>query len=136
MLVAVLLAGTYFFRNNDYIRQDMTRGQVSSLSTTTRSLIRNLEAERPIVIEAYLSADVPEQYTRTKYDLLARLKEFQSLASRSKVKLDVRIHDNLEPFSEQANIAAKQFGITPQTIRVRERGAFKDVEVILGSCVP
>lgn len=133
MLVAILLAGTYFFRNNDFLRQDMTRGQVSSLSTTTRTLIKDLESERPIVIEAYLSADVPEQYTRTKYDLLARLKEFQSLASRSKVKLDVRIHDNLEPFSEQANIAAKQFGITPQTIRVRERGAFKDVEVILGA---
>ena len=133
MLIAILLAGTYFFRNNDFLRQDMTRGQVSSLSTTTRSLIQNLEADRPIVIEAYLSADVPEQYTRTKYDLLARLKEFQSLASRSKVKLDVRIHDNLEPFSEQANIASKQFGIQPQTIRVRERGAFKDVEVILGA---
>lgn len=133
MLIAILLAGTFFFRNNDLIRRDLTRGQVSSLSGTTRTLISNLEAERPIVIEAYLSADVPEQYTRTKYDLLARLKEFQTLASSSKVKLDVRIHDNLEPFSEQANIAAKQFGIMPQTIRVRERGAFKDVEVILGA---
>ncbi len=74
----------------------MTRGQVSSLSPTTKNLIKNLEADRPIIIEAYLSADVPEQFTRTKYDLLARLKEFQSLASRSKVKLDVRIHDNLD----------------------------------------
>ncbi len=133
MLIAILLAGTYFFRNNDLIRQDMTRGQVSSLSSTTRSLLKNLKSERPIVIEAYLSAEVPSQFTRTKYDLLARLKEFQALASRNKVKLDVRIHDNLEPFSEQASIAAKQFGIVPQTIRVRERGAFRDVEVILGA---
>ncbi len=71
MLIAILLAGTYFFRNNDYLRKDMTQGQVSSLSSTTRNLIKNLEAERPIVIEAYMSADVPEQYARTKYDLLA-----------------------------------------------------------------
>lgn len=133
MLIAILMAGTYFFRNNDFLRRDMTRGQVSSLSEVTRKLIKNLESERPIVIDAYLSAEVPEQYARTKYDLLARLKEFKSLASRSKVKLDVRIHDNLEPFSEDATIAAKQYGITPQSIRVRERGAFKDAEVILGA---
>lgn len=133
MLLAIVLAGTFFFRNNDMLRKDMTRGQVSSLSDTTRHLIRNLEADRPIVIEAYISADVPEQYARTKYDLLARLKEFQSLASRSKVKLDVRINDNLEPFSEEADIAAKQYGIEPQTIRVRERGAFVDQKVILGA---
>lgn len=133
MLLAIVLAGTYFFRNNDFLRQDMTKGHVSSLSDTTRQLIRNLESERPIVIEAYLSADVPEQYARTRYDLLARLKEFQSLASSSKVKLDVRINDNLEPFSEQASIASKQYGIEPQQIRVRERGAFVDQKVILGA---
>jgi ABC-2 type transport system permease protein len=133
MLLAIVLAGTYFFRNNDYFRQDMTKGQVSSLSDTTRRIIRNLETERPIVIEAYLSADVPEQYARTKYDLLARLKEFQSLASSSKAKLDVRINDNLEAFSEEASIASKQYGIEPQTIRVRERGAFVDQKVILGA---
>lgn len=133
MLLALVLAGTFFFRNNDVLRKDMTRGHVSSLSDTTRRLIKNLEADRPIVIEAYISADVPEQYARTKYDLLARLKEFQSLASRSKVKLDVRINDNLEPFSEEADIASKQYGIEPQTIRVRERGAFVDQKVILGA---
>ena len=133
MLLAIVLAGTYFFRNNDYLRKDLTKGQVSSLSDTTRRLIKNLEAERPIVIEAYISADVPEQYARTKYDLLARLKEFKSLASSSKVKLDVRINDNLEPFSEEASIASKQYGIEPQTIRVRERGAFVDQKVILGA---
>lgn len=133
MLLAIVLAGTYFFRNNDLIRKDMTRGHVSSLSDTTRRLIKNLEADRPIVIEAYISAEVPEQYARTKYDLLARLKEFQALASSSKVKLDVTINDNLEPFSEKADIAAKQYGIEPQTIRVRERGAYVDQKVILGA---
>ncbi len=132
-LTAIFLAGTFLFRNNDFIRKDLTRGQVSSLSSTTRNLIKNLDAERPIVIEAFMSADVPEQYAQTKYDLLARLKEFKSLASSSKVKLDVRINDNLEAFSEQASIASKQYGIEPQTIRVRERGAFVDQKVILGA---
>lgn len=133
MLLVIVFAGTYFFRNNDFVRKDMTKGQVSSLSETTRRLIKELESERPIVIDAYLSADVPEQYARTKYDLLARLKEFKSLASSSKVKLDVRINDNLEPFSDEADLAAKQYGIEPQMIRVRERGAFVDQKVILGA---
>jgi ABC-2 type transport system permease protein len=133
MLVAIVLSASYFFRNNDRIRTDLTKGQVSSLSATTRKLILELEPKHPIVIDAYLSGDVPEQYARTKYDLLARLKEFQSLASSRKVQLEVRINDNLEPFSEQASIAEKQYGIQPQTIRVRERGQFVDQKVLLGA---
>jgi ABC-2 type transport system permease protein len=133
LLAVTVFAVSYFFRNNDQ-RKDMTQNQVSSLSPTTKAMIRQLKSERPIVIDAYISADMPVQYAKTRYDLVNLLKEFQALSSRG-VELQVRINDNLEPSSEEARTAVKQYGIEPQMVRVRERGAFKDQKVLLGAAI-
>lgn len=136
MLLAVIVLGaTYFFRNNDRIRYDATQNQVSSLSPATRNIIRQLKPKRPISIEAYISDDIPEQYSKTKYDLVTLLKEFRSLASSRGVELQVNIYDNLDVSSEQAASAQKQYGIEPQVVRVRERGSYKDQQVLLGAAV-
>ncbi len=135
LLSLVVFAVSYFFRNNDRPRQDLTQNQVSSLSPTTMKIIRQLKPERPIVIDAYISADIPEQYAKTKYDLITLLKEFRSLATSRGVDLQVRINDDLEPSSEEAALAEKQYGIEPQMVRVRERGAFRDQKVLLGAAV-
>lgn len=135
LLGLIVFAASYFFRNNDRPRYDATEGQVSSLSPTTKKLIRSLDPQRPIVIDAYISSDIPEQYAKTRYDLVTLLKEFQALASSRKVKLQVQINDNVEPFGEEAQRAEKQYGIVPEIVRVRERGALKDQEVILGAAV-
>ncbi|MFK7735869.1 MAG: Gldg family protein [Pirellulaceae bacterium] len=135
MLAVIVFSASYFFRNNDRPRYDATEGKVSSLSPTTMKLIRGLKPERPIVIDAYISADMPEQYAKSRYDLITLLKEFQALASSRKVKLQVQINDGIEPFSDEAQRAEKQYGITPEVVRVRERGALKDQEVILGAAV-
>ena len=135
LLGLIVFAVSYFFKNNDRPRYDATEGQVSSLSPTTTRLIRALEPERPIVIDAYISSDIPEQYAKTKYDLVTLLKEFQAIASSQRVSLQVQINDNIEPFGEEARSAEKQYGIVPEIVRVRERGALKDQEVILGAAV-
>lgn len=135
MLVVIVFAFSYFLKNYDRPRFDATQGKVSSLSPTTRQVIRQLNPERPIVIDAYISADVPEQYAKTRYDLITLLKEFQAIASSQRVKLQVQINDGLEPSSEVALRAEKQYGIVPEVVRVRERGAYKDQEVILGAAV-
>jgi ABC-2 type transport system permease protein len=136
VLMALIVFGvSYFFRNNDRLRKDLTQNQVSSLSPTTINIIRQLKPERPIVIDAYISADIPEQYSKTKYDLITLLKEFRALATSRGVDLQVRINDELEPSSEEAALAEKQYGIEPQMVRVRERGAFRDQKVLLGAAV-
>lgn len=135
LLLVTVFAISYFLRNNDRLRIDTTEGQVSSLSPTTKNLIRALNPERPIVIDAYISSEIPEQYAKTRYDLVTLLKEFQALASSRKVKLQVQINDNLEPSGEEALRADKQYGIVPEVVRVRERGAFRDQEVLLGAAV-
>lgn len=135
LLAVTVFAVSYFFRNNDRPRYDATQNKVSSLSPTTKNMIRQLKSERPIVIDAYISADMPVQYAKTKYDLVNLLKEFQALSSNRGVELQVRINDNLEPSSEQARTAVKQYGIEPQMVRVRERGAFKDQKILLGAAI-
>ncbi len=135
LLAVVVFAASYFFRNNDRVRYDATAGKVSSLSPMTRNVIRQLEPERPIVIDAYISSDIPERYAKTRYDLISLLKEFQALASSRKVKLQVQINDGIEPTGEEAIRAEKQYGIQPQSVRVREGGAFRDQEIVLGAAV-
>ena len=135
LLAVIVFSVSFFFGNNDRPRYDSTEGQVSSLSNTTKDLIRSLKPERPIVIDAYISSDIPEQYAKTRYDLVTLLKEFQALASSRNVKLQVQIFDNLEPSGEEALSAEKQYGIVPEMVRVRERGAFRDQEVLLGAAV-
>ena len=129
----VIVAGiSLFFRNKDF-RQDATEGQVSSLSPISTKLVREMDPQRPIVVDAFISATIPEVYARTKYDLISLLKEFESVAKGAGVPLEVNIYDNLEVFSEEAKMADQRYGIVPQTVRVRDRGALADQQVILGA---
>lgn len=129
-LVVVLVAGLGFFTDHDWIRKDMTEGQVASLSPKTKELIKGLESEHPIVIDAFIGASVPETYVQTKFNLLSLLKEFDAL---SRGKIEVRLHTNLEPFSEEAALARDRFGIEPTVVNTRSRGTMKSEEVILGA---
>ena len=108
----------------------MTQGKISSLSPDTKRLIRELEPEHTIYVDAFISGEVPEQYVKTRLNLESMLKEFEAMAGG---KILLNIHDNLEPFSEEAALAEEQFGIRPQQIRTRSRGAITDEEVILGA---
>ena len=131
-LVLVLFGTNYFFSNRDFIRIDATRGQISSLSPDTKSLIKGLEAEHDIHIDAFISKEVPELYMKTKLDLVSMLKEFQAM-SGGDTNVVVRIHDNLEPSDDVAALAEDRYGIAAQPVRTRTRGAIKDEEIILGA---
>ncbi len=132
LLVCIVGLGSTFFRNNDRVRADITDGRVSSISSTTRQMIRSLKPEQPIVVDAYISAEVPEIYAKPKYELISMLKEFESEAKAAKIPLEVHIYDNLETISDQAKLAEDRYGITPNQIRVRERGTMADQRILMG----
>jgi ABC-2 type transport system permease protein len=92
--------------------------------------VRNLETERPVVVEAFISQEVPEDFRTTKMNLISLLKEFKSLAGG---KVVVHIHDNLQSSSEEAALAEERYGIEPRTVRTVSRGQFRDQEVMLGA---
>jgi len=131
-LVVVLVGVNLLLERWDVIRLDLTQGQVSSLSRNTRKLLAGLDAQdtRPITIHAYISANMPDEYVKTRYNLVSMLKELKRQAG-SRVRLD--LHENLEPFSEDASNAEERFGIRRQVVRTQSRGAFKEEEFILGA---
>ncbi len=132
-LVLITGGAVVLFRNWDVIRRDVTENKTSSLADATKSLIRNLDAKRPIVIDAFISDEVPEQYARTRYELINLLKEFRSEASKNGRTIEVNLYDNIELFSEEAALAQERFDIVPVTRMVREKGSYQQKQLILGA---
>lgn len=128
-LIGIVFGLTYTLANYDYARLDMTQGDVSSLSPDTIKLVENLNNQYPIVIDAYIGAQLPERYTKTEYNLRSLLKEFKSLAGAG---IQVNIYDNLDRSSEEAREAESQYNITPKRIQYLAKGAIRDEQVILG----
>lgn len=131
-ILGIVIAGSIFFRNKDK-RYDATELKVSSLSDVTTEMIRGMGKDRDVVVDAYISSDVPEMYAKTKYELISLLKEFESTAKGAGVPMQVRIYDSISPSSEEEKQAEQQYGITPQIVRVRERGAIADQPIMLGA---
>ena len=115
-LVVLAFGLTFFFLNHDRVRFDGSSQQVSSLSEDTTTLLAGINSDQTILIEAFISRKIPEDYAKTKLDLISKLNEFKARAGSN---VDVRIYDNLEPFSDEAIRAEEQYGIQPATVLIR-----------------
>ena len=132
--VSVVLIVQYSFLNR--ARIDISDRSVSTLSPSTLNLLNDLsdqdESQPPIKITAYIGSDIPSEFVRTKYDLVNLLREFDALGG-NRVKVD--LYQGIEPFSEQAVLASKRYGIRPQKFTTQSRGATRQAEVIMGVAV-
>lgn len=127
-MVITLGSLTYFLTNHDF-RYDATEEKVSSLSPDTIAILKQLDPRHPIEIQAFISRDVPESHIQTKYNLQTMLREFESYSK----SITVRIHDDLQPFSEQTQLASDRFRITARPLQSRTRGVLKTEDVIMGA---
>ncbi len=127
-LVAVVVSLNVFLTHHDSLRADVTSEKLNSLSSQSRELIANLDSARPVVVEYFVSPNVPENYVQTRLNLINTLREFQALGGD---KLRVIRHD-VEPFSEEATRAEQQFGIKPVPVEWRTRGARTRDEIFMG----
>ena len=132
-LIAITTSCVILVRNWDFVRQDLTEGQVSSLAPATKQLIRELDGDRPVVIDAFISKDIPEVYARTRYELINLLKEFRSEAAKRNRTIEVNLYDDIELFSDDAALAAERFGIQPVSRMVREKGTAQQKQLIMGA---
>ncbi len=132
-LVVMTVALVVTFRNWDFLRHDTTEGKVSSLAPATKKLIRELDSNQPIVIDAFISTDVPEIYARTRYELVNLLKEFRAEAAKGGRTIEVNLYQDIELFSDDAALAEERFGIEPVSRIVREKGTQKQKQFILGA---
>ncbi|MBW3539793.1 MAG: Gldg family protein [Planctomycetes bacterium] len=109
------------------VRADMTAENLYSLSGTTRTLIDKIDNKRPVTIQAFLSQDVPTEYTTVRRRLIGLLRQYDQLGGG---RIEVRFVD-VEPFSTEAE-QARAYGIEPQRlVEIREGRRFEQ-NVYLG----
>jgi len=114
----VVLAG------RTHARLDLTAGKLYSLSPQTRALLAAIPADRPVIVQAFVSADMPEQLVQTRENLLGILREIEA---RGGARATVSIEDT-EPYSEQARLARERYNIGPRSLSDTSGGeALRDV---------
>ncbi|GAA5508652.1 Gldg family protein [Novipirellula caenicola] len=128
--VAAVLGCATAWAGYSALRVDATSQRLFSLSPTTKSILAKLESERPIEIQAFLSPEVPREYTETRKRLVGLLRQFDELGGKN---LAVRYVD-VEPFSPQAE-EAEHFGIEPVQVMTERDGRRSEVDVYLGAVV-
>jgi ABC-2 type transport system permease protein len=128
--IAVVLSCVTAWAGYGAFRADATRERLFSLTAATKDILKELDSERPIEIQAFLSPDVPREYVETRKRLVGLLRQFDELGGKN---LDVRYVD-VEPFSQQAE-EAEHFGITPVGLMTEVDGRRSEAEVFLGAVV-
>ncbi len=129
-LVAIAVSLTLVFTRYD-ARADVTYERLTDLSPKTKDLLKKLEPKDKVLIEAFVSPDMPESFVQTRMDLVNTLREIES---RSNKKIEVLIHDT-EPYSEAAQRAETQYDIKGERVDVRTSGAMTVKDVYLGVAV-
>ena len=94
------------------VRLDATEERLHTLSPVTRQLVKEIPADRPVYIEAYVSPSVPREFVETKSNLVNTLKELAALGG-NRVRLNIV---ETKRFSPEAREAEKRFGITARNV--------------------
>ena len=125
LVIAVLSLNVFFERRP--LRADVTSERLSSLSSSTRKMLEELEPKRPVQIEAFISPTVPESYVQTRLNLLAMLRELDSLGGEN-VRVQIR---DTERYSEEAADAESLYAISPRQVPTTSRGVFSVEHVFM-----
>ena len=136
MVMAIVVAGVLIVQYSplNQARVDISEKKINTLTDETKSILEGLASDdspnaQPINIEAYISDNIPSEFVKLKYDLKNLLRAFDV---RGGTRINVTLHQDVRPYSPEAILAEKKYGIRPVTVRSESRGAVKEEEVILG----
>ncbi|MFC1730974.1 Gldg family protein [candidate division KSB1 bacterium] len=126
VVIAVISANAII--GSSSLRFDVTAEQLHSLSGETKELIGDIPDDRPVLIQAYISSEVPQSYVQTRQTLLGFLNEIDAVAGD---KVSVLIRET-EMYSEEARDAREKFGIVPLGIPDQSSARMNIMNVFLG----
>ncbi|HID22807.1 MAG TPA: ABC transporter permease, partial [Planctomycetaceae bacterium] len=112
------------------LRFDMTAEKIFTLSSTTRELIKKIDKDHPVLIQAFISRRVPREFVFKKRQLRGLLRQYDRLGGN---RIAVRFVD-VEPYSEEAE-EAESYGIEPLRVQTEREGRFEEVDIYLGAVV-
>ncbi len=110
------------------LRADASAERLHTLSAESLDMLRQLPTDRPVLIQAFYSPDVPREYVEVKSDLLGLLREY---TARSAGKIQLNLVQT-EVFSDEAREAQKRFGIEPHRVLALEGGKQSTTDIFLG----
>ena len=113
-------------------RFDATFEGIHSLGAESRQLLASLDRDKPVVVTAYVSEEVPEQFVQQRGLLLNLLDQFDSLGG-SAVEKSLIIP---QPYSPEAREAEANYGIRPQMVAMDlGGGGMAEKQIFLGFVV-
>ena len=92
-LVAVVI-GLNVILGRAGVRLDVTAEGLHSLSDETVQMLSELDPERPVFIQAFVSPEVPESYVQTRSNLVDVLKELDAVGG-SRVQVRIQGHGDV-----------------------------------------
>lgn len=110
--LATLVGSLTYMGHQSRSRMDVTEEGLSRLTPETIEIIRNIDAEHPVTVHAFVSREVPHDYVEARSRLLNILREMESQGGPG---LTVRIVEP-EEFSEEAEEALEKYGIFPREL--------------------
>jgi ABC-2 type transport system permease protein len=128
LALAVLAVSATYIGHRTQARRDVSAEGLSRLTPETLELIGSITPERPVVVHAYVSDDVPGEYVEVRSRLLNILREMESSGGAG---LQVRIIAPKE-YSTEAEEAMDKYGILPQSLADREGGRIEAKPTFLG----
>ena len=129
-LLAVIVSVASFTAHVSHLgyRRDASWEQLHALSSESLDLAKNIPAERPVLVQAFISPEVPREYVEVKSDLIGKLKEYEA-KSGGKIRLNLV---PTEVYSDEARQAEKRFGIEPHRVFSSDQGKQMSDEIFLG----
>lgn len=133
-LLAITVGLTIVIQDRNSLRADVSWEKLSTLSPNTRELLQEVRENKDvksIKIDAYVSPQVPTDYSAVKLNLISTLEEFKALGGG---KIEVAVHE-ISNFGPEAELAEKNFGIVPQEQSFISGGEYKTEEFFMGLAV-
>lgn len=127
LALSVALGSAYFATAGITRRLDWTSEGLYSITPTTAKVLKGLSTDRPVLIQAFISPEVPRDLVSTRTSLIGLLRQYDQEGGDN---LRVRIVST-EKFTDTAD-EAKRYGIESQEVQSERAGRFVRDDVFMG----